>query len=191
MPSQDYWLDSSFTLPYSAIALALLVLTVVVAIFDVQSGPPITNPSNIQKRFGLITWSRESAHFIIALWGCALSLLLIAFVLTGAQLIREIFANPAAEVIRQLAIALPAVTAASAGLIALPITLNRLHLTQRQTQAEEEGLITDRINAAVLGLGAEKTVKDTVNGQLIERTEPNIEVRVGAILALERIAQKN
>lgn len=56
--------------------------------------------------------------------------------MTGAQLIREIFANPASEVIRQLAIALPAVTAASAGLIALPITLNRLHLTHRQTQAD-------------------------------------------------------
>ena len=70
--------------------------------------------------------------------------------------------------------ALPAVTAASAGLIALPITLNRLHLIQRQTQAEEEGLITDRINAAVLGLGAEKTVKVTEEGQVIERTEPNI-----------------
>ena len=191
MPSQDYRLDSSFTLPFSAIALALLVLTVVVAIFDVQSDPPITNPSNIQKRFGLITWSRESAHFIIALWGCALSLLLIAFVLTGAQLIREILANPAVEVIRQLAIALPADTAASAGVIALPITLNRLYLTQRQTQAEEEGLITDRINAAVLGLGAERTVKVTEDGQVIERTEPNIEVRIGAILALERIAQKN
>ena len=192
MPSQAYWLDSSFTIPYSAIALALLVLTVVVAIFDVQSGPPITNPSNIQKRFGLITWSRESAHFIIALWGCALSLLLIAFVLTGAQLIREIFANPAAEVIRQLAIALPPVTAASAGLIALPITLNRLHLTQRQTQAEEEGLITDRINAAVLGLGAEKTVKfEDPDRKIVERTVANIEVRIGSLLALGRLARNN
>jgi len=52
-------------------------------------------------------------------------------------------------------------------------------------------LITDRINAAVLGLGAEKKVKVTENGHVIERTEPNIEVRIGAILALERIAKKN
>ena len=43
----------------------------------------------------------------------------------------------------------------------------------------------------MLGLGAEKTVKVTEDGQVIERAEPNIEVRVGAILALERIAQKN
>ena len=85
--------------------------------------------------------------------------------MTGAQLVREIFANPASEVIRQLAIALPAVTAASAGLIALPITLNRLPLTHRQTQADEEGLITDCIDAAVLGLGVDKTVKITEERQ--------------------------
>ena len=52
-------------------------------------------------------------------------------------------------------------------------------------------MITDRINAAVLGLDAEKTVKVTENGQVIERTEPNIEVRIGAIFTLERIAKKN
>ena len=52
-------------------------------------------------------------------------------------------------------------------------------------------MITDRINAAVLGLGTEKTVKVTENGQVIERTEPNIEVRIGAIFALKWIAKKN
>ena len=93
--------------------------------------------------------------------------------------------------LRQIILAIPVLIAALAGLIALPVTLIRLHYTRRQTLAEEEGLITDRINAAVLGLGAEKTVKDTVNGQVLERTEPNIKVRIGAILALERIAKKN
>jgi hypothetical protein len=52
-------------------------------------------------------------------------------------------------------------------------------------------LITDRINAAVQGLGAEKIAKVTKDGQLIERTEPTIEVRIGIILALERIAKNN
>ena len=52
-------------------------------------------------------------------------------------------------------------------------------------------MITDRINAAVLGLSAVKTVKVTEDGQVVERTEPNIEVHIGAILALERIAKKN
>ena len=93
--------------------------------------------------------------------------------------------------LRQIILAIPVLIAALAGLIALPVTLIRLHYTRRQTLAEEEGLITDRINAAVLGLGAEKTVKVTEDGQVIERTEPNIEVRIGAILALERIAKNN
>ena len=96
-----------------------------------------------------------------------------------------------ADHLRQIILAIPVLIAALAGLIALPVTLIRLHYTRRQTLAEEEGLIPDRINAAVLGLGAEKTVKDAVNGQVLERTEPNIEVRIGAILALERIAKNN
>ena len=95
------------------------------------------------------------------------------------------------EKLRQILLAIPICIAALGALIALPITLRRLQFTRRQTLAEEEGLITDRINAAVLGLGAEKTVKVTEDGQVIERTEPNIEVRIGAILALERIAKKN
>ena len=82
-----------------------------------------------------------------------------AFLLTTFQLTHEILVTSNQDVIRQLAIALPAVAAASAGLIALPITLNRLHYSRRQTLPEEEGLITDRINAAVLGLGTDKTVK--------------------------------
>ena len=96
-----------------------------------------------------------------------------------------------ADLLRQIILGIPVCITAIGALIALPITLQRLEFSNRQTSAEEEGLITDRINAAVLGLGAEKTVKTEMNGQSIERTEPNIEVRIGAILALERIAQKN
>ena len=96
------------------------------------------------------------------------------------------------DTIRHLAIALPAVAAASAGLVALPITLNRLQLTNRQTLAEEEGLITDRINAAVLGLGTEKTVKFADSDRnIVERTVANIEVRIGSLLALGRLARNN
>ena len=96
------------------------------------------------------------------------------------------------DTIRQLAIALPAVAAASAGSIELPITLNRLQLTNRQTLAEEEGLITDRINAAVLGLGTEKTVKFADSDRkIVERTVANIEVRIGSLLALGRLARNN
>ena len=93
--------------------------------------------------------------------------------------------------LRQIILAIPVLIAALAGLIALPVTLIRLPYTRRQTLVEEEGLITDRINAAVLWLGSEKIVKVTVGDGTAEHTEPNIEVRIGAILALERIAKNN
>ena len=129
---------------------------------------------------------------MIGLWRCALVLLFGAFLLTTLQLTQEILATSNQDIIRQLAIALPAVAAATAGLIALPITLNRLQLTNRQTLAEEEGLITDRINAAVLGLGAEKTIKfEDSDRKIVERTVANIEVRIGSLLALGRLARNN
>jgi len=48
-------------------------------------------------------------------------------------------------------------------------------------------LITDRINAAVASLGADKEVITDAG----PATRPNIAVRVGAILALERLAKQN
>ena len=61
---------------------------------------------------------------------------------------------------------------------------------ERTTNAAEQGLITDRINTAVTGLGVEKTVKQTApNGKITENTDANIEVRLGAVYALERISQ--
>ena len=54
-----------------------------------------------------------------------------------------------------------------------------------QARTAEQGRITDRINKAVENLSAERSVhKEDGDG-----TEPNIGVRVGAIYALERIAQ--
>ncbi|MBY8975316.1 pentapeptide repeat-containing protein [Rhodobacteraceae bacterium NNCM2] len=84
--------------------------------------------------------------------------------------------------------------AAIAGLLSAPIVLYRIHLQTRQTETAEQGHITDRINKAVEQLGAEKTTKRTVQREdgstyVDEQTEPNLEVRLGAIYALERIAQ--
>ena len=61
---------------------------------------------------------------------------------------------------------------------------------ERTTNAAEQGLITDQINTAVTGLGVEKTVKQTApGGKITENTDANIEVRLGAVYALERISQ--
>ena len=62
-------------------------------------------------------------------------------------------------------------------------------LAQRRADNADEGLITDRINVAAASLGADKTVKAIEDGK--EYTRPNIEVRVGVILALERIAKRS
>lgn len=58
-------------------------------------------------------------------------------------------------------------------------------LKHQTVRYQKEGHITDRINKAVEQLGTEKSVKR--DGE--ETTVPNIEVRIGAILSLERIAQ--
>ncbi|MCB1417506.1 MAG: pentapeptide repeat-containing protein [Notoacmeibacter sp.] len=56
-------------------------------------------------------------------------------------------------------LALVGLMTALAGLIGAPLAIHRLYTVERQTKATEEGLITDRINKAVEGLGAEKTVE--------------------------------
>lgn len=58
-------------------------------------------------------------------------------------------------------------------------------LKQQTVEFQKEGHITDRISKAVEQLGSEKTVKDAEG----ERTVRNIEVRIGGLLSLERIAQ--
>lgn len=104
-----------------------------------------------------------------------------------------------------------ALTAILGAVVALPVTISRIGLNRRQRETAEEGLRTDRINKAVEGLGADKIVKriscdgygNTVyykdeNGDedknrpvYEEVTEPNIEVRLGSILALSSIAENS
>lgn len=56
---------------------------------------------------------------------------------------------------------------------------------QSNARTAEQGHITDRINKAIENLGAER--RRVIDSQ--EIGEPNLEVRIGAIYALERIAQ--
>lgn len=133
-------------------------------------------------------------------------------------------------------VALVGLMTALAGLVAAPLALLRVYTVERQTKAQEEGLVTDRINKAVEGLGAERkveaigrsvkivrggsapnalrrlgeqfisrteiqwegqdlslaegeTMEDVGEWKVFSRTVPNLEVRIGAIYALERIAQ--
>ena len=91
------------------------------------------------------------------------------------------------ENLRNLAYAMATLVAVLAGSATIFFSSIRVWINERNTKATEQGLITDRINSAVEGLGAEKTVKK----DRIDTTVPNIEVRIGAVLALERIAKEN
>ncbi len=69
--------------------------------------------------------------------------------------------------------------------LSAPFLLWNTVIRQQSLEFQKEGHITDRISKAVEQLGTEKTVK--VDGD--EKTVPNIEVRIGGLLSLERIAQ--
>ncbi|WP_309664269.1 hypothetical protein [Tabrizicola sp.] len=96
-----------------------------------------------------------------------------------------------------------------AALLGAPFLIWGTWLKYQTVRYQKEGHITDRINKAVEMLGAEKVVKkhvvdlagakvfekdahgkpDTSKPVFSEESAPNIEVRIGAILSLERIAQ--
>ncbi|APX16950.1 hypothetical protein BWR17_14645 [Phaeobacter inhibens] len=98
---------------------------------------------------------------------------------------------------------------ATGGLAGAPLALMRVWANERQTRTAEQNHMTDRITKAVEQLGAEKTVKRLIGKESVERgigitlsktiatpkpvtvevTEPNIEVRIGALLALQRISE--
>ncbi|OOY10965.1 hypothetical protein BMG00_14550 [Thioclava marina] len=72
-----------------------------------------------------------------------------------------------------------------AAILGAPFVIWGTVIKHRQLGFQKEGHITDRISKAVEQLGAEKVVK--IDGE--ERSEPNIEVRIGGLLSLERISQ--
>lgn len=98
------------------------------------------------------------------------------------------------EDLRWYALGFVGLVTALAALFSAPLALIRVATTERQTRTAEQGHMTDRISKAVEQLGAEKTVKKIVTGEdgkptTQETSEPNLEVRIGGLLSLERIAQ--
>ncbi|MBL4917139.1 pentapeptide repeat-containing protein [Szabonella alba] len=81
-----------------------------------------------------------------------------------------------------------------AAFLGAPFVIYGTWLKHHTNRLEQEGHMTDRITKAVEQLGAEKvekvyTMDESGKPVPAERTVPNIEVRIGAILSLERIAQ--
>jgi uncharacterized protein YjbI with pentapeptide repeats len=181
--------------------------------------------SAVVSKLGLDQISPTLAAFGILLWVTIFFILLLGF---PWLLLQAVFDAPpvnAQEIgeRRWLLVSLTALVAALGAVVALPFTLIKTRQNERQTRATEEGLITDRINNAVEGLGAEKKIdrigrpvtRPTAGGgeeitiewkdkpidgavpvegakwEVFSETRPNLEVRIGAILALERLARNN
>jgi len=96
------------------------------------------------------------------------------------------------EDLRNLAYATGILLASVVAAATLFFTLIKVWVNERNTRTVEEGHITDRIAKAVEQIGTEKTVKSrNKTGEVSETTEPNLEVRIGGLLSLERIARDN
>ena len=80
--------------------------------------------------------------------------------------------------IRNLAFAFLGTVSGIAALFGGYLAILRANTTERQTYTDEQGLITDRINKAIERLSTND-----------KKGKPIIEVRLGALYALERIAQ--
>ncbi|MCA0855837.1 pentapeptide repeat-containing protein [Phaeobacter italicus] len=125
-----------------------------------------------------------------ALWAIVFGLLVVGLL----SVIWEIFqgvhwkstASDMSNSGRFALVRLTAITATTGAVIAFPLTLIKVKLTRDANNTTVQGQITDRINKAVEGLGAEKTP----GSDETKLPRPNIEVRIGSILALERIAQE-
>ncbi|MEL6774552.1 MAG: pentapeptide repeat-containing protein, partial [Pseudomonadota bacterium] len=148
-----------------------------------------------------------SRHYVRVLFGVGIGVGVLVFsfglpqlLLSGlAKTLEDINATGDPAERRQLTYSMGVMVTALAALVAAPLVLIRTYVAERQAQTAEQGHITDRFTKAVEQLGAEKTIKrtETVAGdttgtpreRVIEETVPNLEVRLGAIYALERIAE--
>ncbi|WP_306152331.1 hypothetical protein [Roseovarius sp. MMSF_3281] len=89
---------------------------------------------------------------------------------------------------------LAALTTVLGAVIALPITINRLILTRRQTDTAEETLFNEKINSATTDLAARRQVTTIIGEepdlQVLTEWEDDILVRAAAIDRLEGLAEE-
>lgn len=106
--------------------------------------------------------------------------------------------GPPAEADRDQLLAYRVGLATIVALISLPLLFIRSWINERQTRTAErqvalaeKGNVTERIIKATELLGATHEEKRTVDGQVETATVPTIEVRIGAIYTLERVARES
>lgn len=211
----DEWV--TVTLPITVQALGTILFIVGVGLLSVlvffmsQREYGEDWPKQLQKKLGLNA-VHPAAFTILGMLWCLLFLAFtfgVFWTLYGIALRIHVTDPDSAIDLRWYLLTLTAVMAALGAVISLPFTLIRVALNRRQTETAEQGHITDRINKAVEGLGAEKTVRRQRRRQsgklayakgedgkpdysrpiMEEVTQLNLEVRIGAIYGLERISQ--
>ena len=89
------------------------------------------------------------------------------------------------ESMRWHVLAIVGMIAALGGLVSIPLLVMNAFHAERRTRATEESYLTDRIAQAVEKLGSERIVWRENK----QSSEPNLEVRMGALYLLERIAK--
>ena len=174
-------------------------------------------------RLGVAQFPNYLAAPFVVIWCVIFTILLLGLIWTILLIFTGGPVEPDATERRWLLLSFTALVATLGAVVALPFTLIKTRQNERQTTATEEGLITDRINKAVEGLGAEKKIdrigrpvslldsggddetliqwqgealpKGDVlkkgDWQVFSESLPNLEVRIGSILALERLARNN
>jgi len=189
LPTRPTVIDSYLTIANSPLLWVFLIM--VVAAFGIMK---VTTLEVKPKHFEA-GWLRKNYIGLVIAVAAIVALSAIYFYLFGigvslsglvARLrTAAIDKDTNAEDIRNLGTTVALLMGVLAAAATIIFSIIRIWINERTATATEEGLITDRISKAVEGLGAEKTVKD----QDGESTKPNLEVRIGAIYALERIAQ--
>lgn len=173
----------TITLPLSQHMLQGIGFAVVFALLAVIAFLvlPDTNRESAKGRFNSLHALKVLAMLLAPVW-----LWLIGHILWSLWSLSQDY-NPAVQDtdLRWHILAFVGLITALGAMISAPLALIRVWTTERQTRTAEQGHMTDRISKAVEQLGAEKTVKNAEG----ERTVPNIEVRIGGLLSLERIAQ--
>lgn len=98
--------------------------------------------------------------------------------------------------LRFILISLAGLTATTGAVIALPFTVVRLALTQKQADTAAEALLNDKINAAASDLAARRQVTRVIGAgteaeQVLTEWEDDIVTRAAAIDRLEGLAREN
>ncbi|MCP5087966.1 MAG: pentapeptide repeat-containing protein [Rhodobacteraceae bacterium] len=144
---------------------------------------------NFRRRFNLFRRTEKPLLKMIGWVSVLISplwLALIALVFFSLWKLTTSFGDAiGVESMRWHVLAIVGMIAALGGLLATPLMIMNAFHAERRTRAGEESYLTDRIAQAVEKLGSERVVWR--EGK--QNSEPNIEVRMGALYLLERIAK--